>query len=546
MNTNLKSGRGSLFSRVQQFVTDAVRLLFPIEKAELKKFIPMAAMMFIILFNYNVVRTLKDGFMYGDAGAEVINFLKPAVVLPASFLFVIFYSKVSNMFSKTNVFYVSVIPFVLFNIVFTYFLYPNTSWLHPNQDKIRALIEAYPRLKPIFPVYGLWTYSMFYTFSELWGTVGMNLLFWQFANRIVSVPQSKRFYTSFGLIGNVGFLLASWMVLKTSRLAAKNTSAFATQFSNMMNVVILLGLLLIVIYWALNKYVLSKEVTEVITKKAKKSKPSLVESFKTVFSSKYLGYIMLLIFCYNSMINLVEVTWKGQVKAYTEVVDSVTGIVNKEISRANYNAFAAKTNMVMAVISIILFPTASFLSRKFKWVISASITPTIMVPTSILFFAFLLFPKLSYPLVGFLPIAASPMLLAVLMGALQNIGSKSTKYALFDPTKEMTYVPLLDEELKSKGKAAVDVAGSRISKSFGGAVQLFLLFLTGSSQLGIAPYLMLIITFIGILWFVAINRLSKEYTAAVDKKKQYDDEASTMKKNGASADEIEELKAKYF
>jgi len=65
------------------------------------------------------------------------------------------------------------------------------------------------------------------------------------------------------------------------------------------------------------------------------------------------------------------------------------------------------------------------------------------------------------------PVAAlmgtTPLMLAVLLGAAQNILSKSSKYSLFDPCKEMAYIPL-DQESKTKGKAAIDVVCNPLGK----------------------------------------------------------------------------------
>ena len=66
------------------FAAELRRVFWPIEWHENKKFLPMAAMMFCILFDYSVLRSIKDGFVVTSIGPEAISFLKTYVVLPSA------------------------------------------------------------------------------------------------------------------------------------------------------------------------------------------------------------------------------------------------------------------------------------------------------------------------------------------------------------------------------------------------------------------------------------------------------------------------------
>ncbi|MDN3508184.1 MAG: Npt1/Npt2 family nucleotide transporter, partial [Simkaniaceae bacterium] len=296
--------------------------LWPIHTFELKKLIPMLLLFFLILFNYTILRDTKDTLIVTAAGggAEVIPFLKVWGVLPMAILFMIGYSKMANKLSKPALFYSTIAPFIAFFALFALVLYPCRDMLHPTElaDKLDA---AVPKLHGLVAIMRNWTYSLFYVMAELWGSVALSLLFWGFANDITKVSESKRFYSLFGMGANVSLLLSGWAIVKASDIRSRlpeGQDAWQVSLNILMSMVVISGILIIGVYWWINKAVLTDprfyDPNE--KKKMKKDKPkmSLKESFMYLLKSKYIGCLAILVLAYGVSINLVEVTWKGQLK----------------------------------------------------------------------------------------------------------------------------------------------------------------------------------------------------------------------------------------
>ena len=501
------------FSKIRSFV-------WPIHGSEIKKFLPMAIMMFCVLFNYTMLRNTKDALAITASGPEIIPFLKGWVIMPSSIFFVWFYSKLSNVLSKQNLFYVSVSIFFVFFAIFALFLYPYQEYLLPDPEKIAALKEAHPHFQHLISLWGKWTFSLFYLFSEMWGAVVLGLLFWQFANDITRTEEAKRFYTMFAFLGHWA-LIAAGFTVKNACKRSESVSDFQA-CGNYINSIVMSFLIatavIMLIYWWLDKYVLTSkkyyDQAEKLPEKQKK-KPSLKESFKYVLSSPYLGYIALMVAGYGLSQNLMGLIWKRQIKmAFPDPLD--------------FGAFMGDFYMVTGVTTVFILFFAKNIIYRFGWFRGAIASPVAMLIMVSVFLSFIFFEEFMTPVTIFF--GMTPLLMSVWCGSAQQLLTKSSKYALFDPSKEMSYIPL-DEDLKVKGKATVDVTGHLFSKALGGYVVSFLLIITAAADLfSLIPYFTTIVYLTVIAWIVAVFRLNKRYAAMVELRKR---EAEAESRAGA-------------
>jgi ATP:ADP antiporter, AAA family len=479
--------------------------IFPIYgRQEVVKFLWIGSIKFFVILALTLTRDTKDTLVVTQCGAEAIAFLKIYGVLPAAAAFIALYSKLSNLLPKKTLFYVTCIPFFLFFALYDIFIYPNVHVLHPSIDTVRSLLRIGSATTTtggwsvLASICANWTSALYYILAEIYSSVSVGLLFWQFANDVVSMEQAKRFYPLFAQMSGLAPVLAGqYMVHYASR-----APDFATSLHRLTVAVTVAGILICVSYQRSCAFVERTEGTEEADnlatskqpKKKKKPKLSMAESAKFLASSQYLRLISMLVLGYGLSINFTEIIWKSLVKKqYPNPLD--------------YQRFMGQFSSVVGACTCIVIFFGVHVIRLLGWRVGAMATPAIMAIISLPFFFCIL--------VGL--DSQVRLQTAVVCGTVLSLLSKTSKYALFDPTTQMAYIPL-DEESKVKGKAAIDVLGSRIGKSGGSLIQQGLVFGFGNI-LSAAPVVAVIYYSVLWTWISAAHRLSALFLAQTELQK---------------------------
>lgn len=219
---------------------------------------------------------------------------------------------------------------------------------------------------------------------------------------------------------------------------------------------------------------------------------------KVVLESRYIALIMSVIVCYAICLNLVEVTWKSQMKL--QFPDT-----------SEYVRTMGLISMSKGFITIFLMILGGNILRRFGWLTTAIMTPLILLTTGSIFFSCIIFQDHYTGLLTLLH--TTPLFLVVLIGWVQNTITKSVKYSMFDPTKEMAYIPL-EDGLRMRGKAAADGIGGRLGKSGGAMIQQILLVsIVGSTQMTLTPIIAVIFLIVASIWIYSVIKLNREFTA---------------------------------
>lgn len=485
-------GGGAITTASTSMLSKVRRAVFPIYgNQEVTKFLLMGSIKFFIILALTLTRDTKDTLVVTECGAEAIAFLKIYGVLPAATAFIALYSKLSNMMGKEALFYTTCVPFFTFFALFDWFIYPNTATLHPTLFTVQSWLPGGAAesggMAILANIIAHWTSAVFYVVAEIYSSVSVGLLFWQFANDVVGVEQAKRFYPLFAQMSGLAPVLAGQYVVRY----ASRAETFGASLHRLTAAVSVAGIMIGVFYRLASDFVAKTEAepaTAAATTKKKKPKMSMVESAKFLASSQYLRLIATLVLGYGLSINFTEIMWKSLVKKqYPDPLQ--------------YQRFMGNFSSAVGLSTCIVIFFGVHVIRLLGWRVGAMATPAIMAVLASPFFACILL-GLDSP---------ARLRVAVVFGTIQSLLSKTAKYALFDPTTQMAYIPL-DDESKVKGKAAIDVLGSRIGKSGGSLIQQGLVFVFGNI-INAAPVVGVIYYTVLLMWMNAANRLSGLFTA---------------------------------
>lgn len=472
------------------------RNFFPIRNNELKKFLPLSLIFFFISSNYAILRGWKDTFVLDLGGSEGTAACKLWGVLPIFMAFNIIYGYVSQRTGRVGRFNVVICYFLAFFTLFGFVLYPYKEVFFLN-----SFAETAAKLIPLRSLDGLWfvirywPVTLFYIHAEAWGTFALSILFYTFANEIVSTKQSGRFYPFLSIAANIGTVLSGLLLMGYFTQPSLETS---------ISFVFINGLILIAIYYFFSSAVTrDPQAYEIGEKKAKKKKAKLsaIESLKILLNSRYLLLIGFVVISYAICINLFEAIYKDYLKDMSKLFSPK----NTQEYLKYYSGLQLALVGAAAIFFSLFLATPAM---KLGWRFIGSISPGMLLINCVLFLTLLFFGSYFGFIANWLGI---PIALFTLFVGLTNVVFiKGSKYTFFDPFKENAYLPLSPEE-KLLGKSSIETLAR-----WGKAAGSLLITLVVKPLGGVAKFRLpigFIILCIVVIWLWVVQDLTSRFHA---------------------------------
>jgi len=439
-------------------------------REELKKFLFLAFIFFIIIGVYWSLRPLKDSIFMTMVGSKQWLALAKIVSLIFMVPLILFYNKMIDKYPRHKLFY---ILFSTYGVVTLIFM---GLFLLPSNQAI--LLDPKGALHSPYNLIG-W---IWYFYVESYGSM-LVALFWAFSVDITKAEPAKRGFPLIFLFGQLGNIFGPSFI--NTRTLGFSTSApiLAILASFMFSVVALLWVFLRV---TPKGQMEGFEAAETVASEKKHEESGFWDGLKLLLRHNYLLGIYCIIMFFEVIVTMFDWSFKGLVKV----------AMGSEVAVSGYLSSYAMWTGIVSFLCV--FFGINNIQRKLGMKISLILLPVIV------FIAFS-----AWRVSGMFPLSIQVIFLMWIM-----VFSKAVNYALNQPALKQVYIPTT-KETKYKAQSWIEMFGGRSSKGIGSLVNTFtghnfLLYIAVSSGITLG--------LIGIWIFIAIYVANKYNQATKENK----------------------------
>lgn len=291
-----------------------------IASAEKSRAIYSSSIVFLVIFVYSMMKSMKNAMVAGQIDPSAISYIKLIFVLPINILLIAFTQKMVSMNTVSRSF-----TFMLIGFAASFFLYGAICFYcynftfrlfeHLAEDMFNDGKLAYKGFGVvyyvIFKTFTSIRVVMYYLLSELYGSIITSYLFWSFANEFLTRKQSLRFTPLLLMCGNIGLLLSGLFIGKLTTLLEGARYEWNQYFT--IGFPVFCGILCIsicILKSFFERNILSKEIIQPTSSDTPRTnvrrKVSFLEAFKITFASKLVLGISVCVFAYNFSLNIIE------------------------------------------------------------------------------------------------------------------------------------------------------------------------------------------------------------------------------------------------
>ena len=433
-----------------------------------------------VLININIVRIIKDSYVITILGPEIITFCKVFLELPISIIFFFLYLKLSNLLNTETLarLFTILLLFLLFLLPFLFFKY--YYYVTFSDYTIQYLISLFPYFKGIIFIIAYWPYTIYFVIAEIWPIVSYSFLFWQFINKINDFQSSKKYYIFYNLYSQILLLISGGIInYFISHETFLHKIIYFISFpvhdnDQILKVLSLLmfffGLFSLLLYYLINKFYYFSKIKFFLT---------IRDSLFIILRSSNIFNILFMIISYSFSISIIYLTW-------------LSALQTQYPSPIEFIQFQAYLNYWTGILSILFALLINKFIYIFGLLFSSKFTSILILVSGSIFYLFcIIFTYTLNPIL---------ILFVTMIGSIQYIFIRSSKYILFDTTKERLYTLIKNEEIKTKGKLIIDILGFKLGKFLGAFLLSFpMIFFPSQNYISISPVsfiLLFVISFI--------------------------------------------------